>query len=123
MNEEKDLFPKEDEDTAEKREDTAPEEEPHYEGGERRVKSAGTSMGTAALLVSIISLFCCGLPFGLAGIVMALIARKRNGAFTAEIVIALILSLIGFAAALVSVIYFATFFNEIRQALEAGGLV
>lgn len=85
-------------------------------------------MSTAALIVSIISLLCCGLPFGIAGIVLVIVARRREGEFNAKTILALVFSIIGLLASLASGIYYALYLSELMRELEeafegAGGTV
>ncbi len=77
-----------------------------------------SNYSTAALVLSILSLCCCGLPCGIAGLVLAIMARREDGEFTAKTVIALVFSILGLLSAVASGIYSFLFYEELVREFE-----
>ena len=63
------------------------------------------TMQTTALILSIVSFFCCGLPLSVAALVLAILDRRRRGRWEGVTTVALVLSIVGIVLSLVSTIY------------------
>ncbi len=75
-------------------------------------------MSAAALVLSILSLVCCGFPFAVAALVLVIVARRREGEFNTKTIIALVFSILGLLSAVASTIYSALFYEEFVREFE-----
>ena len=77
-----------------------------------------SNLSTAALVLSILSLCCCGLPCGIAGLILTIMARREEGEFTAKTVVSLVFSILGLLSAVASGIYSFLFYEEFMREFE-----
>ena len=68
-------------------------------------EDGGDGLAIAALVLSILSICCCGLPFSIAALVLSILDRRRRGAWEGLGLVALILSILGLLSGIVSAVY------------------
>ena len=67
-------------------------------------------MAVTALVLAILSFFCCGAVTSIPALILAIVDRKKRGRFNACSLIALILSIISLAVMLLIVLLYAVMF-------------
>ena len=77
---------------------------PVYDQNQLEDKSA-KNMGIASLVLGIVSLFCCGLPCSVVGLILGIISRKRQPENNGKATAGIILSIIGMVLSIVIIIF------------------
>lgn len=79
------------------------------------------ALGITALVLGILSICCCGLPFGIAAIVCALVDRSRRCGFEglalAGFILGLIACVMGLASYIFSLVVYGTLFPDFEKIL------
>ena len=81
----------------------------------------GKGLAIASLVLGILAFCCCGLPFGIAAIVCALVARSRNGEFEglalAGFILGIIACVLGVISYAFSLIVYGTLLPDLEKLL------
>lgn len=76
------------------------------------------TLQTTALILSIVSFFCCGFPLSVVALVLAILDRRRRGRWEGMTTVALVLSIVGLVFSLVSIIYSVFVISLIFEMIE-----
>ena len=79
------------------------------------------TLQTTALILSIVAFFCCGLPFSVVALVLAILDRRRRGRWETMTTVALVLSIVGLVFSIVSTIYSVMIISLLLEMLEEAG--
>lgn len=63
------------------------------------------TLQVTALILSIVSFFCCGFPLSAVALVLAILDRRRRGRWEGMTTVALVLSIVALVFSLISLIY------------------
>ena len=98
--------------------ETPAEETPAMDGGYFRFDDATevrmphpptepqkNTLQVTALVLSIVSFFCCGFPLSAVALVLAILDRRRRGRWEGMTTVALVLSIVALVFSLISLIY------------------
>lgn len=76
------------------------------------------TLQTTALILSIVSFFCCGLPLSVVALVLAILDRRRRGRWEGMTTVALVLSIVGLVFSLVSMVYSIMMIGLLLEMME-----
>lgn len=71
-----------------------------------------------ALVLSILSFFCCGLPLSVVALVLAILDRRHRGRWEGMTTAALVISIVGLVFSLLSIIYSVFVISLIFEMIE-----
>lgn len=76
------------------------------------------TLQVTALVLSVVSFFCCGLPLSVVALVLAILDRRRRGRWEGMTTVALVLSIVALIFSLVSLIYSVMMIGLIFEMIE-----